>query len=132
MVVVVARRYALRRQRGSLTFGRPIADVSAAVSLALADEPAYLLVRMAATKWVFVSWIPETTTKTKDRMVYASTHGTLKRALGSQFFADDVHATQLVRCLHKQALSTHRPPPRTRSPPRSRRVALCGQAARRP
>lgn len=65
--------------------------------LAEDKNAAYFLVRQSAAKWIFVTWVPENLTKVKDRMLYASTHGMLKRAFGLELLADDLHLTTLVR-----------------------------------
>ncbi|KDN51689.1 hypothetical protein RSAG8_00236, partial [Rhizoctonia solani AG-8 WAC10335] len=56
------------------------------------DVPAYILARTEDSKWLFISYVPDTA-KVRDKMVYASTRGALTKALGDQRFKDNIFAT---------------------------------------
>lgn len=55
------------------------------------SETCYVLVQVEPSKWVTLTYVPETT-KIKDKMVYAATKATLLNHLGYQHFGDDIHA----------------------------------------
>lgn len=56
------------------------------------NVPAYLLVRLDSADWLSISYVPETA-KIRDKMLYASTQGALKKALGENRFKDSLFAT---------------------------------------
>ncbi|KAH7340854.1 hypothetical protein B0J17DRAFT_653063 [Rhizoctonia solani] len=52
------------------------------------DVPAYILAHTENSKWLFISYVPDTA-----KMVYASTRSALTKALGDQRFKDNIFAT---------------------------------------
>lgn len=52
-------------------------------------SPCFLLYKRAANDWLIVTWMPEGS-KIRERMVYSAGKETLKRALGSDNFVDEV------------------------------------------
>ncbi|KAF8759014.1 Actin depolymerizing protein [Rhizoctonia solani] len=56
------------------------------------DIPAYILAYTEGSKWLFISYVPDTA-KVRDKMVYASSRGALTKALGDQKFKDNIFAT---------------------------------------
>ncbi|EUC62216.1 cofilin/tropomyosin-type actin-binding protein [Rhizoctonia solani AG-3 Rhs1AP] len=56
------------------------------------DVPAYILAQVEGSKWLFISYVPDTA-KVRDKMVYASTRGALTKALGDQRFKENIFAT---------------------------------------
>ncbi|ELU44789.1 cofilin/tropomyosin-type actin-binding domain-containing protein [Rhizoctonia solani AG-1 IA] len=59
------------------------------------DIPAYILAFTEGSKWLFISYVPDTA-KVRDKMVYASSRGALTKALGDQKFKDNIFATSKV------------------------------------
>eukprot|EP00019_Armaparvus_languidus_P000842 CAMPEP_0168602246 /NCGR_PEP_ID=MMETSP0420-20121227/13950_1 /TAXON_ID=498008 /ORGANISM="Pessonella sp." /LENGTH=346 /DNA_ID=CAMNT_0008640861 /DNA_START=53 /DNA_END=1090 /DNA_ORIENTATION=+ len=58
------------------------------------DQACYFLFRSApsSSKWWLISWIPDNS-PAKDKMIYAATKATLKKALGAESFVDDLNFT---------------------------------------
>jgi len=60
-------------------------------------NPCYILYRLDTkgsygTEWVLLCYVPDKA-KVKDKMIYAASRATLKMALGSQYFAEDIFGT---------------------------------------
>jgi hypothetical protein len=57
-------------------------------------QSCYFLFRIAGPKnWILISYVPESTVKVSEKMVYAATKITLKTKLGPQFINEEVHFT---------------------------------------
>ncbi|CUA74933.1 Twinfilin [Dictyostelium discoideum] [Rhizoctonia solani] len=72
--------------------GELVDDLPQLQSILDDDIPAYVLARIDSSKWLFISYVPDTA-KVRDKMMYASTRGALTKALGDQKFKDNIFAT---------------------------------------
>ncbi|QRW27468.1 cofilin/tropomyosin-type actin-binding protein [Rhizoctonia solani] len=78
------------------------------------DIPAYILAYTEGSKWLFISYVPDTA-KVRDKMVYASSRGALTKALGDQKFKDNIFATskvhihQYLKWAHQRHLAAPKP-----------------------
>ncbi|KAK0183916.1 actin depolymerizing protein [Armillaria mellea] len=72
------------------------------------DVPAYILVRLdePPTQWLVIDYVPEGT-KIRNKMLYASSRGSLTRSLGSSVFTDSIFATS-KEDLTAEAYAAHR------------------------
>lgn len=68
--------------------------------------PAYILAKFAPSDWVLVCYVPDSAT-IRDKMLYASTRGSLTKSLGSTLFTDTIFASSRAD-LTPEAYATHR------------------------
>jgi len=76
--------------------------------------PAYILAKLAPSDWILVCYVPDSAT-VRDKMVYASTRGSLTKSLGSTLFTDTIFAssradlTPEAYIAHKRHLTAPKP-----------------------
>jgi len=68
--------------------------------------PSYVLARLDGDGWLFISYVPDDAT-VRDKMLYASSRGSLIKSLGATHFADNIFATS-KEDVTQEAYSAHR------------------------